>query len=361
MKIFYEDDNTCLYFGDSIKILKKLSDGSIDMVFADPPYNMQLNKDLYRPDQSKVEGVGNTHWDAFSSFKDYDDFSFKWLSEVKRVLKEDGTFWVIGSYHNIFRLGKIIQDLGFWILNDIIWSKSNPMPNFKGTRFTNAHETLLWCAKNKDAKYYFHYHSMKILNDDKQMSSIWELPICSGNERVRSDDNKTLHPTQKPLSLLNRILLSSTTTESIVLDPFLGSGTTGVVAKILGRKFIGIDKEKPYLEVALNRIKNSTPEDLEKIQINKKIKKRISIGQLISEGYITTDTILCDSTSQNFATVKLDGSIETTDGEQGSIHTLAKQLTGKVINGWDFWYIKNSSQLIPLNTIRQTYFSQKFD
>ncbi|MDR2008560.1 MAG: site-specific DNA-methyltransferase [Alphaproteobacteria bacterium] len=355
MKIFYEDSQTCLYHGDSLKILKKIEDNSIDTVFADPPYNMQLNKDLFRPDQSKVLGVGDSAWDSFASFKDYDDFSLAWLNEVRRVLKEDGTFWVIGSYHNIFRLGKIIQDLGFWILNDIVWAKSNPMPNFKGTRFTNAHETLLWCSKSKDSKYHFHYHSMKIFNDDKQMTSIWDMPICSGSERIRID-GKTSHPTQKPVSLLNRVLLASTKTGGIVLDPFLGSGTTGVAAKMLGRKFIGIDKEKTYLEIASERIQNTSFENSDKIQINKQIKKRISLGQLIAAEYLSVDSILCDNKGKNPAHLKLDGSIELGGGEQGSIHNMAKHITGKTTNGWDFWYIKDKSKLISINEIRQEYF-----
>ncbi|MCL2566910.1 MAG: site-specific DNA-methyltransferase [Alphaproteobacteria bacterium] len=357
MKTFYEDDNTCLYCGDSLKILKKIEDNSIDVIFADPPYNMQLRGDLFRPDQSKVLGVGDSSWDYFDSFKDYDDFSLAWLKEVKRVLKEDGTLWVIGSYHNIFRIGKIIQDLDFWILNDIIWAKSNPMPNFKGTRFTNAHETLLWCSQGKDSKYHFHYHSMKILNDDKQMTSIWDMPICSGNERIRTD-GKTLHPTQKPVDLLNRVLLASTKIGDIVLDPFLGSGTTGVAAKMLGRKFIGIDKETTYLEIALERIKNTTFKNLDRIQINKKIKKRVSLGQLIAAGFLNVDSILCDAENKNSAHLKLDGSLELQNGEQGSIHHLAKQISGKIINGWDFWYIKNKDNLIPIDTIRQEYFNK---
>lgn len=356
--IFYQEENICLYAGDSIEILKKLDDNSIDVIFADPPYNMQLYKKLYRPNQTEVDGVGDSEWDIFSSFESYDEFSLLWLKEIKRILKDDGTFWVIGSYHNIFRLGRIIQDLDFWILNDIIWSKLNPMPNFKGTRFTNSHETLLWCAKSKDSKYHFHYHSMKIFNDDKQMTSIWELPICSGKERVKSADNKAAHPTQKPLALLNRILLASTKEGDIVLDPFLGTGTTGVMCKKLGRKFVGIEKEKEYLQISKDRIQNTTTIDVQDIQIKEKHHRRVSLASLIEQEYISIDTPLFDKNSEFKAKLKLDGSIELENGFQGSIHQVAKEVLGRVSNGWDFWYIKDKSQLISINQLRKEYFSR---
>ncbi len=356
--IFYQEKDVCLYKGDSISILQKLENNSIDVVFADPPYNMQLDKKLYRPNQRKVEGVGESEWDIFSSFKEYDEFSIKWLSEVKRVLKDDGTFWVIGSYHNIFRLGKIVQDLGFWILNDIIWAKINPMPNFKGTRFTNSHETLLWCSKSKNSKYHFHYHSMKIFNDDKQMTSIWELQICSGKERIKSKDNKTAHPTQKPLSLLNRILLSSTKKGEIVLDPFLGTGTTGVMCKKLGRKFVGIDKEEEYLDISKDRIQNIEVVDTNHIQIKEKTHRRVSVAVLIEQEYIDINTILYDKTKKIQAKLKMDGTLELQNGLQGSIHKIAKEVSGKVINGWDFWYLKDKTNLVSIDEIRQEYFSK---
>lgn len=356
--IFYEEKNICLYAGNSIEILQKLENNSIDVVFADPPYNMQLDKKLFRPDQTEVDGVGESEWDIFSSFADYDEFSLKWLTEIKRVLKDDGTFWVIGSYHNIFRLGKIIQDLGFWILNDIVWSKSNPMPNFKGTRFTNAHETLLWCAKSKNSKYHFHYHSMKIFNDDKQMTSIWEMPICSGSERIKSSDNKTAHPTQKPLSLLNRVLLASTKEGDIVLDPFLGTGTTGVMCKKLGRKFVGIDKEISYLELSKERIKNVEVIDIQNIQIKEKINRRVSLAILIEQGFIDVNSNFYDKLGKTKVTLKLDGSVELDNGMQGSIHKIAKEISGKITNGWDFWFFKDKNQLISIDKIRQDYFSK---
>jgi len=232
--------------GDSLKELKKIPDESFDLIFADPPYNLQLRNQLVRPDRSKVDAV-NDKWDQFKNFKIYDDFTLNWLKECKRVLKKNGTIWVIGSYHNIFRVGAKIQDLGFWILNDVIWNKNNPMPNFRGTRFTNAHETLIWASKDKNSKYTFNYQSLKCLNDDLQMRSTWSLPICNGKERLR-DKGKKVHSTQKPESLLHRIILASSNKNDFILDPFLGSGTTAVVSKKLGRVFYGIEREKTYFE-----------------------------------------------------------------------------------------------------------------
>jgi len=229
--------------GDCIEMLKKLPDNSIDLIFADPPYNLQLNGELWRPNQTKVDAV-NDEWDKFTSFQEYDKFSEEWLRECRRVLKKDGTIWVIGSYHNIFRLGKIMQDIGFWILNDILWIKTNPMPNFKGTRFNNAHETLIWASKEKDSKYTFHYKTMKVFNDDLQLRSDWYIPICNGGERLKDKNGNKVHSTQKPEALLYRIIISSSNPDDVVLDPFMGSGTTGVVAKKLGRNFIGIEKEE---------------------------------------------------------------------------------------------------------------------
>ena len=240
---------------DSLKELKKIPDESIDLIFADPPYNLQLRNQLTRPDRSRVNAV-NDDWDQFESFKIYDDFTVNWLRECKRVLKKNGSIWVIGSYHNIFRVGAKIQDLGFWILNDVIWNKNNPMPNFRGTRFTNAHETLIWASKNKNSKYTFNYQSLKCLNDDLQMRSTWNLPICNGKERLK-ENGKKVHSTQKPESLLHRILLASSNKNDLILDPFLGSGTTAVVAKKLGRIFYGIEKNKKYFEAATKRLKNT--------------------------------------------------------------------------------------------------------
>ncbi len=268
--------------GDSLKELKKIKDQSVDMVFSDPPYNLQLSKTLYRPDLTRVSGV-NDNWDKFNNFKDYDTFTEQWLCETKRILKPSGCLWVIGSYHNIFRIGYALQNLEFWILNDVIWRKTNPMPNFKGTRFTNAHETLIWAANSKSSKYTFNYQTMKKLNGNKQMrSDDWLINICGGKERLKDINNQKIHNTQKPEELLMRILLSSTKPGDIVLDPFFGTGTTGAVCKRLGRKFIGIEKNPTYLKEAKKRIlkiKKIKNEDI-KI-INKKISNKVSIGKIL--------------------------------------------------------------------------------
>ena len=268
--------------GDSLIELKKFKDHSVDMVFCDPPYNLQLSKTLYRPDATKVSGV-NDAWDKFNNFQDYDIFTKKWLSEIKRVLKPDGCLWVIGSYHNIYRIGYILQNLNFWILNDIIWRKTNPMPNFKGTRFTNAHETLIWAANSKFSKYTFNYQTMKQLNDNKQMrSDDWLINICSGKERLKDAKNQKLHNTQKPEELLLRVILSSTKPGDIVLDPFFGTGTTGVVCKKLGRKFIGIEKNSDYIKEAKKRIlKVKKIKSTEIKLLNKKISKKVNIGNIL--------------------------------------------------------------------------------
>src|SRR5215467_5169051 len=244
--------------GDCIEAMRSLPEASVDMVFADPPYNLQLEGELHRPNNSRVDGVEEA-WDRFDDFASYDRFSQAWLTAARHVLKDDGTLWVIGSYHNIYRVGARLQDLGFWILNDVVWRKTNPMPNFRGRRFTNAHETLIWCAKDKDAKYTFNYAAMKALNDDLQMRSDWLLPICSGGERVKGDDGGKAHPTQKPEALLYRILLACTKPGDVVLDPFFGTGTTGAVARRLGRRWIGIERERAYVKVAHERIASTLP------------------------------------------------------------------------------------------------------
>ncbi len=268
--------------GDSLKELKKLKDHSVDLVFSDPPYNLQLSKTLYRPDATKVSGV-NDDWDKFNNFQDYDIFTKSWLSEIKRILKPDGCLWVIGSYHNIYRIGYTLQNLNFWILNDIIWRKTNPMPNFKGTRFTNAHETLIWAANSKCSKYTFNYQTMKQLNANKQMrSDDWLINICSGKERLKDINNQKLHNTQKPEELLLRVILSSTKPGDIVLDPFFGTGTTGVICKKLGRKFIGIEKNPDYIKEAKKRILKVKKVKPEKIKlINKTMSKKININGIL--------------------------------------------------------------------------------
>jgi DNA modification methylase len=346
-----------IILGDCIEELKKLPDNSVDLIFADPPYNMQLQGDLWRPNQTKVDAVDD-EWDKYESFEHYDKFTTEWLKECKRVLKEDGTIWVIGSYHNIFRVGKIIQDLGFWILNDIIWMKTNPMPNFKGTRFNNAHETLIWASKNKNSSYKFHYKSMKAFNDDKQMRSDWYIPICLGNERIRINGEKA-HSTQKPEELLYRIILSSSDVGDIVLDPFMGSGTTGAIAKKLRRKYIGFEKEKFYKKVAEDRIKKVVPIDEE--FLNYKIerpKPKVPFGNLIKEGYIQVGEILVDKLGNNKAKVNADGTIS--NGEVGSIHSVsAKILAKESNNGWDFWYVIRDGNLKGISELRWEY-AKKF-
>ena len=338
---------------DNLKELKKIPDESIDLIFADPPYNLQLRNQLTRPDRSRVNAV-NDDWDQFESFKIYDDFTVNWLRECKRVLKKNGSIWVIGSYHNIFRVGAKIQDLGFWILNDVIWNKNNPMPNFRGTRFTNAHETLIWASKNKNSKYTFNYQSLKCLNDDLQMRSTWNLPICNGKERLK-ENGKKVHSTQKPESLLHRILLASSNKNDLILDPFLGSGTTAVVAKKLGRTFYGIEKNKKYFEAATKRLKNTKLiEDnyLDTLQ-NNRSKTRIPFGSLVEIGVIKPGTEIYDKNKKINAKIMVDGSIKYQEAE-GSIHKVAAKILGaESCNGWTYWYYKSGNTLKPIDELRQ--------
>ena len=339
--------------GDSLEELKKIPNGTFDLIFADPPYNLQLKNSLTRPDSSEVDAV-NDKWDKFDDFKSYDQFTYKWLKQCKRVLKKDGSIWVIGSYHNIFRVGKIIQDLGFWILNDVIWNKNNPMPNFRGTRFTNAHETLIWASKDKKSKYTFNYQSMKAFNDDLQMRSTWNLPICNGKERLKFKGVK-VHSTQKPEALLHRIILASSNKKDFILDPFLGSGTSAVVSKKLGRLFFGIEKEKKYFESANKRIKNSytiKDEYLDVIQ-NNKSRPRIPFGSLIELGVIKPGSEIYDQKKKFFAKVMVDGSIKHKDNA-GSIHKVAAQILGaESCNGWTYWHYQAGKVLKPIDELRQ--------
>ena len=339
--------------GDSLKELKKIPDETFDLIFADPPYNLQLQNSLIRPDRSKVDAV-NDKWDQFESFKTYDEFTNEWLSECKRILKKNGSIWVIGSYHNIFRVGKIIQDLGFWILNDVIWNKNNPMPNFRGTRFTNAHETLIWASKNKKSKYTFNYQSMKCLNDDLQMRSTWNLPICNGKERLKNNGIK-VHSTQKPEALLHRIILASSNKDDFILDPFLGSGTTAVVSKKLGRNYYGIEKEKKYFEAATKRIRNThiiKNEYLDTVQ-NNKSKPRIPFGSLIELGVIKPGIVIYDRKKEIYAKVMVDGSIKYKQNE-GSIHKVAAKILGsESCNGWTYWYYQSGNSLKSIDDLRQ--------
>ena len=339
--------------GNSIEILRKIPDKTFDLVFADPPYNMQIGDKLTRPDDSKVDGV-NDKWDQFSSFEHYDKFSKSWLKECKRILKDNGSMWVIGTYHNIFRLGYHIQNLNYWILNDVIWRKNNPMPNFKGTRFTNAHETLIWASKNKKSRYTFNYQSLKCLNDDLQMRSDWILPICSGKERLKKDGKK-IHSTQKPEALLHRIILATTNKGDSIFDPFLGTGTTAVVAKKLGRKYFGVEKDKKYFQAAKQRI-NETLEikdDYLDILPNNKSKPRVPFGSLIEMGLIKPGTTLFDEKKRYNAKIMIDGRLKCQKAE-GSIHKVAAKIIGaESCNGWTYWHYISGNDLKPIDNLRE--------
>jgi DNA modification methylase len=346
--------------GDSLELLKQIPDKSIDLVFADPPYNLQLKDTLYRPDQTTVEAVTND-WDKFDTYQAYDNFSLLWLKESKRVLRDGGALWVIGSYHNILRLGTSIQNLGFWILNDIIWHKTNPMPNFRGTRFTNAHETLLWCATARKAKYTFNYQNLKELNEGKQMRSDWHIPICAGKERLRESNNQRSHPTQKPEALLYRILVSSTNKGDTVLDPFLGSGTTAVMAKKLQRNFIGFEQDKEYIKLAKKRLKQ-TKVLADEVVIMAKSRKdlpKVPFGELVEQGIIPPGAVLTDKKEKFKATVSIDGSLKIKD-ISGSIHQVGAKIQGlPSCNGWDFWHVKDKSSSKLLDDIRGDYRRKK--
>ncbi len=338
---------------DCLTGLSVLPSSSVDLVFADPPYNLQLTGELTRPDQSVVSGV-NDSWDHFVSFQAYDHFSEAWLKECHRILKPDGAIWVIGSYHNIFRLGKTLQDLGFWILNDIVWRKTNPMPNFRGRRFTNAHETLIWAAKSSKSKYQFNYDSMKMLNEDLQMRSDWSLPICNGQERLKDRSGKKIHPTQKPENLLSRVVLATTKPGDVILDPFFGTGTTGAVAKRLRRHYIGIEQDLTYAKNAEKRL--AKVEQIEQSMLHLKEKRdlpRIPFGALIERGWIKVGDILCDQKNLFSAKVRADGSLITTDEKSGSIHSIGAQLQGSSsCNGWSFWYLKGKDGPVSIDSLR---------
>ena len=349
-----------ILLGDSLKIMKTIPSKSVDLIFADPPYNLQLKDTLYRPDQTAVEAV-TQDWDKFNTYKEYDNFTEQWLKESKRILKKGGALWVIGSYHNILRVGTSIQNHGFWILNDIIWHKTNPMPNFRGTRFTNAHETLLWCTTSREAKYTFNYQNLKELNDGKQMRSDWYIPICSGKERLRETNNQRSHPTQKPEALMYRIILSSTNKGDIILDPFLGSGTTAVVTKKLQRNFIGIEQDKEYVSLAKKRLKQTKVLN-DEVVIMKKSRKdlpKVPFGELVEQGIIPPGAVLTDKKEKYKATVTVDGSLKI-NNISGSIHQVGATIQGlSNCNGWDFWHIKNKSTSILLDEVRDKYRNKK--
>ena len=345
-----------ILLGDCIELMNSLPEASVDLVFADPPYNLQLGGDLVRPDNSHVDAVDND-WDKFDSFAAYDQFTRDWLRAARRVLKPDGAIWVIGSYHNIFRVGAAIQDLGFWILNDVVWNKSNPMPNFKGTRLANAHETLIWATKSKEQKRYtFNYVALKAGNEDIQMrSDWWTFPICSGGERMRGKDGKKSHPTQKPEALLHRIIVGTTNPGDVILDPFFGSGTSGAVAKRLGRHFIGIERERRYIEVAMERLSKvrTLPDDVVDITESKRAQPRIPFGQVIEQGLLQPGTMLYDPTRRHRAKIRADGSLSSMDST-GSIHQIGARVQGApACNGWTFWHFEDKGSLIPIDLLRQ--------
>ncbi len=342
--------------GDCTEILQKLPEQSVDLVFADPPYNLQLRHELWRPNLTRVNAV-NDAWDQFTDFRSYDDFTRRWLAGCRRVLKDTGTLWVIGTYHNIFRVGSILQDLGFWILNDVVWIKLNPMPNFRGVRFTNAHETLIWAQKTAGATYTFNHHAMKALNEDLQMRSDWYLPICSGKERLRSNGSK-VHATQKPEALLYRVLLSSTNPGDVVLDPFFGTGTTGVVAKKLRRRWIGIEKDPHYAEAARRRISEVQVEEGDPglfQTYNPRRAPRLPFGALLENGLLRPGQLLhFGAGSATCARVLADGSLEY-DGQRGSIHQIARLIQSGPGNGWQQWYYYDeiARQWRPIDHLRQ--------
>ena len=340
--------------GDCVSALEALPDKSVDVIFADPPYNLQLGGALHRPDQSLVDACDD-EWDQFASFEAYDAFTRAWLLACRRVLKPTGTIWVIGSYHNIFRVGATLQDMNFWILNDIVWRKTNPMPNFKGRRFQNAHETMIWASPDPKAKgYTFNYDAMKASNDDVQMRSDWLFPICSGGERLKGDDGKKVHPTQKPEALLARVIMASTKPGDIVLDPFFGSGTTGAVAKRLGRHFVGIEREQEYIDAASARIAGVEP--LGKVELTvltgKKGEARVAFNTLVESGLVKPGQVLTDAKRRHSAIIRADGTL-VSGGEAGSIHRLGAKVQGlDACNGWTYWHFDDGQSLKPIDVLR---------
>ncbi len=339
--------------GDCIEVMNGLPEGSVDLIFADPPYNLQLKGDLHRPDNSKVDAVDDA-WDQFASFKAYDKFTKAWLKAARRLLKPHGAIWVIGSYHNIFRVGAAMQNEGYWILNDVIWRKSNPMPNFRGKRFTNAHETMIWASKAEASKYTFNYEALKALNEGIQMRSDWVLPICTGHERLKNENGDKAHPTQKPESLLHRVLVGSTNPGDVVLDPFFGTGTTGAVAKMLGRDFIGIEREAAYREVAQERLAKVRKFDKAALEVStsKRAEPRVPFGQLVERGMLRPGEVLISPRGKT-AKVRADGTLITGD-VRGSIHQVGAALEGAPsCNGWTYWSFKQDGKKVPIDLLRQ--------
>ena len=340
--------------GDCIDVMNSLPPASVDLIFADPPYNLQLKGDLHRPDNSRVDAVDD-HWDQFDSFATYDAFTREWLKAARRLLKPNGAIWVIGSYHNVFRMGAELQNQGYWILNDVVWRKSNPMPNFRGKRFTNAHETLIWASKSEGSKYTFNYEALKALNEGVQMRSDWMLPICTGHERIKDDNGDKAHPTQKPESLLHRVLLGTTNPGDVVLDPFFGTGTTGAVAKMLGRNYIGIEREEAYRAVAAKRIARVRKFDNEALAVStsKRAEPRVAFGVLVERGMLRPGEELYSLNGRHTVKVRADGTLSA-DDIKGSIHQVGAHLEGAPsCNGWTYWQFKREGQRVPIDLLRQ--------
>ena len=330
--------------GDCRTILEGLPAESVDLVFADPPYNLQLRGELYRPDHSRVDAVDNS-WDQFENFAAYDSFTRGWLEACRRVLKPTGTLWVIGSYHNIHRVGKILMDVGYWILNDVVWVKTNPMPQFRGVRFTNAHETLIWVKKSVDQKRYtFHYHVMKALNGGKQMRSDWVIPLCTGSQRLKINGEKA-HTTQKPEALLERVIRACSSRGDVVLDPFFGTGTTGAVSKRYGRHYIGIETDSDYIKMATERIAGvqpALPDDLES-SFEQGRPTRIPFVTLIANGMLQPGQDLRFAGTHRTARIDPDGSLNF-EGVVGSIHKIGTIVADTPsCNGWEHWLYRDTA------------------
>ena len=349
--------------GDCVAEMAKLPAASVDLIFADPPYNLQLAGDLKRPDDSKVDAVDDD-WDQFASFRAYDDFTRAWLDACRRVLKPAGTIWVIGSYHNIFRVGTVLQDLGYWILNDVVWRKSNPMPNFRGRRFTNAHETMIWAARDASAKgYTFNYEALKAGNEDVQVRSDWTIPLCTGEERLKGADGKKLHPTQKPQALLARVILSASRPDDLVLDPFNGTGTTGAVARHLGRRYIGIERDPAYAAAALKRIEAVEPLEAPTLApfMTAREAPRVAFSLLLERGLISPGARLVDAKKKHRALVRADGAVSLGQAV-GSIHKIGALAQGlEACNGWAFWHVETPKGLISIDALRAEIRSQMAD
>jgi DNA modification methylase len=347
-----------IYNGDCIDILQKLPEKSANLIFADPPYNLQLKQELYRPNQTKVDGVDDD-WDKFSTNEEYDNFTKDWLSACQKVMADDATIWVIGSYHNIFRVGKIMMDLGFWILNDVQWYKTNPMPNFRGVRFTNATETLIWAKKSENQKKYtFNHQVMKQLNGGKQMTSVWQIPLCTGNERIKNEQGKKAHSTQKPEQLLKRVILSSSSEGDLVLDPFSGSGTTCAVAKKLNRKSVGIEKEEKYIKISKKRLEDIEQNNFKHLRIvepEKNILSRVSMQVLLAKDYIKIGQKIWTKNKKHSAIILSDGNIENGVGV-GSIHKIGAMIKeSESCNGWMFWCFQDNNKLEFIDKYRIKY------